>query len=111
MRNFSNFSDFLKIEEDFLIEQIDKEDGISENNLLKENLFILFLSLVTEIPLIIVGKPGTSKSLSSKLIYNSMRGKYSKSKFFKEYPELVQIYFQGSKLNTPEDIKKLFKKN
>ena len=67
MRNFSNFSDFLKIEEDFLIEQIDKEDGISENNLLKENLFILFLSLVTEIPLIIVGKTGTSKSLSSKI--------------------------------------------
>lgn len=67
MRNFSNFSDFLKIEEDFLIEQINKEDGISENNLLKENLFILFLSLVTEIPLIIVGKTGTSKSLSSKI--------------------------------------------
>ena len=39
-----------------------------------------------------------------------MRGKYSKSKFYKEYPELVQIYFQGSKSNTPEDIKKLFKK-
>ena len=44
-----------------------------------------------------------------------MRGKYSKPKdgkasFFSNYPQINQIYFQGSKSTTPEDIEELFKK-
>ena len=107
-KQIKEFSDFLKIEEEFLIDQIDLENGIGKNNLLKENLFLLFLSVVTKIPVIIIGKPGTGKSLSSKLIMNSMKGKYSKNDFFKKYPSIIQIYFQGSKSNTPEDVEKLF---
>ena len=114
-KNFKQFSDLLKLEEEFLLKQIEKDKGIGENQLLKENLFLLFLAVVTKIPLIIVGKPGTGKSLSSQLIYNSMRGKYSKPKdgkasFFSNYPQINQIYFQGSKSTTPEDIEELFKK-
>ena len=92
-----DFSDFLDLEETFLLEQIDLDQGIAKNQLLKENVFLLFLAVVTTIPLIIVGKPGTGKSLSSKLINNSMRGEYSKNEFFKQYPQVIQIYFQGSK--------------
>jgi transcriptional regulator with AAA-type ATPase domain len=110
IKEIKEFSDFLSIEENFLLKQIDLDDGIGENNLLKENLFLLFLSVITQIPLIIVGKPGTGKSLSSKLIYNAMRGEYSKNDFFKQYPKIIQIYFQGSKSNTPEDVEKLFRK-
>jgi len=112
---FTKFSDLLKIEENFLLEQIDLDEGIGKNQLLKENIFMLFLAVVTKIPLIIVGKPGTGKSLSAQLIYNSMRGKYSKQKgdkknFFLNYPQINQIYFQGSKSSTPEDVEQLFKK-
>ena len=44
-----------------------------------------------------------------------MRGKYSKPKdgkksFFTEYPQINQIYFQGSKSTTTEDVEELFKK-
>ena len=115
-KNFKQFSDLLKFEEEFLLERIEKDKGIGENQLLKENLFLFFLAVVTKIPLIIVGKPGTGKSLSSQLIYNSMRGKYSKptkkgnTSFFSRYPQINQIYFQGSKSTTPEDIEELFKK-
>ena len=105
-----DFSDFLDLEETFLLEQIDLDQGIAKNQLLKENVFLLFLAVVTTIPLIIVGKPGTGKSLSSKLINNSMRGEYSKNEFFKQYPQVIQIYFQGSKSNIPEDVDKLFNK-
>ena len=45
---------------------------------MKENIILLFLSVCTKIPLIIVGKPGTGKSLSSKLIINSMKRECSK---------------------------------
>ncbi len=109
-KNFEHFSDLLKIEEEFLLKQVELDVGIGKNDLLKENLFLLFLSVVTKIPLIIVGKPGTGKSLSAQLIYNSMRGIYSKNEFFKGYPSIIQIYFQGSESTEPEDVTQLFKR-
>ena len=108
--NINNFSDFLKVEQNYLIDQIELDKGIGKNDLLKENLFLLFFSVLTSIPLIIIGKPGTDKSLSTQLIYNSMRGKYSKNKFFKQFPQIIQIYFKGSENTQPEDIEVLFKK-
>ena len=104
------FSDFLKIEEDFLLQQIYLDKGIGQNDLLKENLFVLFVSVITKIPLIIVGKSGTAKSLSVKLIYNSMKGKYSKNEFFKHYPKIIPIYYQCSRLTTSYDIEIIFNK-
>jgi len=108
--NMNQFSDLLKIEEEFLLKQIELDKGIGKNELLKENLFLLFLAVITKIPVIIVGKPGTGKSLSAQLIYNSMKGEYSKNEFFKKYPPIIQIYFQGSKSTIPDDITELFKK-
>ncbi len=37
------FVDFVKIEQDYLIEQIDLDKGIGKNSLLKENVFLLFV--------------------------------------------------------------------
>ena len=39
-----------------------------------------------------------------------MRGKYSTNQFFKKYPKLIQIYFQGSESTQPEDLESLFRK-
>ena len=110
-KSFEKFSDLLEIEEEFLFTQVNPDKGIGKNQSLKENLFLIFLGVVTEIPLIIVGKPGTGKSLSAQLVYNSMRGEYSKNSFFKNYPKIVQKYFQGSKNTNPEDVEELFKKS
>ena len=109
-QNINNFRDFLEKEEDFLLEQMELDKGIGKNQLLKENVFLSFLSVCTKIPLIIVGKPGTGKSLSSNLIISSMKGEYSLKPFFKKYPQIIQIYFQGSKGNIPEEVEKLFNK-
>ena len=110
-KQIEHFSQILELEEDFLLDQIELDKGIGKNKLLKENVFLLFLSVCTKIPLIIVGKPGTGKSLSSKLIINSMKREYSKeNSLFKHYPKIIQTYFQGSKSNIPEDIEKLFRR-
>ena len=100
--NLEDKLDQLKITAESIVKSI--SDDIDNNNL-------IFLGVVTKIPLIIVGKPGTGKSLSSQLIYNSMRGEYSKNPFFKNYPKIDQIYFQGSKNTNPEDVEELFKKS
>ena len=112
--DINNFSDFLKIEEEFLLKQIELDEGLNhlficKNNILKENLFFSFLSIITGIPLIMIGKPGTSKNLAVELIFNSMKGEYSKNSFFKKYPKIFQFYFRGSKTTTPEEIFNLFK--
>ena len=106
--DIDNFDKFLEIQENFILDQVDLDKGIGKNKLIKENIFLLFLAVVTKIPLIIVGKPGTGKSLSAQIIYNSMKGKYSKSSFFKNYPKIFQIYFQGSGSTSPEEVEKLF---
>ena len=106
--NFNRFSDLLRIEEEFLIELIELDRSINKNQILKENLFLLFLSVVTKIPFIIIGKPGTGKSLGVQLIYNSMRGKYSKTNFFKQYPKIIQIYYKCSELTTSQEITEIF---
>ena len=108
--NIKSFSDFLKVEEDYLIDQIEIDKGIVKNALLKENILLLFFSVLTGIPIIIICKPGTNKSLSTQLIYNSIRGKYSKNKFFQQILQIIQIYFQGSEFAQSEDIERLFKK-
>ena len=45
-KNFEHFSDLLKIEEEFLLKQVELDVGIGKNDLLKENLFLLFLSVL-----------------------------------------------------------------
>ena len=107
---FINFSGFLNVEQDFLIKQVQPEKGIGINTLLKENVFLLFVALVTNIPLIIIGKPGTGKSLSVQLINKSSKGEYSNNKFFKIYSTIIQTYFQGSLSTEAKDVENLFKK-
>ena len=108
LNKFKYFSQIIYLEEAFLLNEIELDKGIGHNKSLRENILLLFISLVTKIPLIIMGKPGSGKSLSSQLIYKSMRGKYSKSKFFQLFPNIIQSYFQGSYSTTPEDVENIF---
>ena len=40
-----HFSDFIKNEEDFLTNQIELNEGIGKNSLLKENIFLIFTTI------------------------------------------------------------------
>ena len=105
-KNNRHFSIFLMKECDYLISNIELDKGIAKNRILKENIFLQFIAITSNIPLIIIGKPGSSKSLSSQLLKKSMNG-YSKN-FFAKYPKIITTYFQGSKSTLAEDIEKLF---
>ena len=84
--------------------------GIAKNRALLENLFSLYFCTVNKIPLIICGKPGSTKSLSQKLLQNALKGMVSQSKLCKETKELVVFPYQGSLNSTADEIKKVFKK-
>ena len=89
---------------------IEKGKGIALNRALRENLFTCFICIDNNIPLIIVGKPGTGKSLSFQILYNTLKGEYSESPMFRDKGKLYRYYYQGSETSTSEGIKKLFEK-
>lgn len=105
------FNSIVRKEEDFLLEEMEvkKTKGIGLNNSLKENIFLMFFSIYAHIPLIVVGKPGCSKSLSIQIINRIMRGELSDSNFIKNFPTINSTGFQGSETNTPESIENIFK--
>jgi hypothetical protein len=65
LNKFKYFSQIIYLEETFLLNEIELDKGIGHNKSLRENILLLFISLVTKIPLIIMGKPGSGNSLSS----------------------------------------------
>ena len=89
---------------------IEKNKGIALNRALRENLFTCFTCIINNVPLIIVGKPGTGKSLSFQILYNSMQGKYSENNLFKDKGKLYRFYYQGSETSTAEGIEQIFDK-
>ena len=100
----------IQREKKYIASQVKIPQGIARNSTLLENIFSLFVCIVNKIPLIICGKPGTSKSLSFQILYDSMKGDRSENSFFKNYPELLVFSYQGSKTSTSEGIQKVFNK-
>ena len=104
------YFDVIKREKMYILSKLNMPQGIASNASLSENIFSLFVCIVNKIPLIICGKPGTSKSLSFQILYDSMKGKRSENDFFKQYPELLVFSYQGSKTSTSEGVQKVFNK-
>ena len=105
----NNLGDFIKIEQNYLMNHIEVYKGIGENQWLKENIFLLFATIMANIPLILLGNPGIGKKLSLQLIVKSMKGKYSNNKFFRKFPRIITTYLQGLASINSEDIENLFK--
>lgn len=53
---------------------------------------MMFVCIELRVPLFLVGKPGSSKSLAKSIIENSLKGKNSKRKVMKKFKQ-VQMYF------------------
>ena len=72
--------------------------GTSVNRALRENIFALTICIDQNIPLMIIGKPGTSKTLSVSILRDFLNDKQkkSKSKFYKGLPEFNFMEFCGS---------------
>jgi len=48
--------------------------NIARNTALRENVFMMLVCIELKIPLFVIGKPGSSKSLAKSIIANSMQG-------------------------------------
>ena len=62
-----------------------------------ENVFTTLVCVMNKIPILIIGNPGSSKSLAIKMLNSSLKGEHdSKNTFCQQFPEINMIYFQGS---------------
>ena len=60
------------------------DDKIAYNSALMENVFTSLVCLMNKIPILIIGNPGSSKSLSIKMLNSNLRGLNSVSEFCKK---------------------------
>lgn len=103
------FEDEIK----YLIEKTELPPGIALTQGLKENLFSTIVCTATKIPLIIIGPPGTSKTLSFNLTVqnlNKARQLESTSIQNLNFPSLDPHYYQCSRKSTSKEIENVFKR-
>lgn len=62
-----------------------------------------------KIPLFLVGKPGSSKSLAKTVVTDVMQGQQSYSELFQTFKEIQMVSFQCSPLATADGIKGTFR--
>ena len=65
---------------------------------------MMVIAIDLGIPLFIVGKPGSSKSLAKTVVCNVMQGPNSYAEFYKNFKEVHMVSFQCSPLATSDGI-------
>ncbi|XP_045924674.1 E3 ubiquitin-protein ligase rnf213-beta [Micropterus dolomieu] len=95
--------------QDFFLQNIQTRKTIAKNVALKENVFLMVVCIELRIPLFLVGKPGSSKSLAKTVVADAMQGQNSHCELFKELKQVHMVSFQCSPHSSPEGIIGTFK--
>nr|XP_034315108.1 E3 ubiquitin-protein ligase rnf213-alpha-like isoform X1 [Crassostrea gigas] len=90
--------------QDVFLENVSLDKNIAKNKALKENVFMMVVSIELRIPLFLVGKPGSSKSLAKTIVADIMQGNSSASPVFRNFKQVKMVSFQCSPLSRPEGI-------
>ena len=70
------------------LDQLQLGDNIAKNTALSENVFMMVVCIELRIPLFVIGKPGSSKSLAKTIIQDNMQGALSHSDIFKKFKQV-----------------------
>ena len=84
-----------------LMAQLELGPNIARNAALTENVFMMVVCIELRIPLFVVGKPGSSKSLAKTVVADKMQGENSKSELFKTFKQ-VRFKVQFTSPMNPE---------
>ena len=98
----------IRAEQNDLLDRMKLPPGTAKNEALRENVFVLIIAILTRLPVFVIGKPGSSKSLSMSLIEANFKGTESSDSFFKKLPAVFKLSFQGSKTSTSDGIIRVF---
>lgn len=93
---------------DKVIEATEIPIGIAVTRGLKENVFVTFVCTMSQTPLIIVGVPGSAKTLAVHIVGDNANGSDSLSPFYCTRPRLSLFHYQCSKQSTSKEISAVF---
>lgn len=78
--------------QDVLLDNMKIGANIARNTALRENVFMMVVCIELRIPLFLVGKPGSSKSLAKTIVQNSMVGPAASKPLMRS---LKQVFHQN----------------
>lgn len=90
--------------QDHFLEGVPLRKTIARNLALKENVFMMVVCIELRIPLFLVGKPGSSKSLAKTIVADAMQGQAAHSDLFRNLKQVHLVSFQCSPHSTPQGI-------
>ncbi|KAF6091974.1 hypothetical protein HJG60_000149 [Phyllostomus discolor] len=90
--------------QDLFLEGVPLRNTIAKNLALKENVFMMVVCIELRIPLFLVGKPGSSKSLAKTIVADAMQGQAAHSDLFRNLKQVHLVSFQCSPHSTPQGI-------
>ncbi|XP_070197743.1 E3 ubiquitin-protein ligase rnf213-alpha-like isoform X2 [Littorina saxatilis] len=106
----NQFRQLLNSCQEVLLQNVNLGEKIACNQALKENVFMMVVCIELRIPLFLVGKPGSSKSLAKTIVSDAMQGeKEAGGDLFKTLKEVQMVSFQCSPLATADGILTTFR--
>ena len=112
-RSEVTFFDAYKDELRWYIDRVELPPNIAKTEALMENVFATIACTMTRTPLIIVGDPGSSKTLSFNIVAANLKGKESKKEIYRHtdiFQSLDPHFYQCSRRTTSTEVEKTFKK-
>ena len=92
-----------------ILDEMAISPNIAKNNALRENVFMMFVCIELKIPLFVIGKPGSSKSLAKSIISNSMQGiRCPDGSILQNFKQIQIMSYQCSQLSTADGIIRIF---
>jgi hypothetical protein len=67
--NENTFAELLRAEQLDLLNRMDVPVGIARNKAILENVFVTLVCMLNHVPVFVIGKPGSGKTLALQLIY------------------------------------------
>ena len=103
----TKFNTILEDTQRDFVKQFALGEGIALNEAILENLFMILISVLNQIPIFVIGKPGSSKSLAMGLIQSNLNGDASDNDFLKSLPAVEVFPYQCSPLSTSAGIEQV----
>lgn len=105
-----SFEKALQDELDWVHHTIDLPIGIAPTDALKENIYATVVCTMARIPIVLVGPPGSSKTISFKIVISNFQGQDSKSEEMKDLNSLDPHPYQCSRKSTSNEIELVFQR-
>ncbi|EGD81489.1 hypothetical protein PTSG_02206 [Salpingoeca rosetta] len=108
LRHKGTFESIIQQLQQKFCENVSLEEDVALNSALKENVFVTVVSMLNKLPCMIVGKPGSSKTLALQVISANLQGPQSRNPFWRRFPAVTMFQFQCSPLTTASGILQQF---